>query len=134
MVSSMFRPMLRLTLSGLAVLLLAGATQSPASPQPRVVRIRAERFAFAPSEIPMLEGETVEFRIKSDDTVHGFLITGTSTDIAIPKRGLGEVSVLFTAGAPGRYAFECNRMCGAGHDFMTGEIVVRPRVVDGAGR
>lgn len=124
----------RLVLSGLAVLLLMGAAQSPATPQPRVIRIRAERFAFTPAEIPLQEGETVEFRIKSDDTVHGFHISGTMTDVAIPKRGLGEVSVFFTAGAPGRYAFECNRMCGAGHDFMSGEIIVKSRATEGRGR
>ena len=53
---------------------------------------------------------------------------GTDTNLAIPKRGGGEVSVVFKAEAPGRYTFECNRMCGAGHDFMRGVIIVRDRV------
>jgi cytochrome c oxidase subunit 2 len=112
---------------GIALVFLLGATQSPAQPQPqrRVVRVKAERFAFTPSEITLVTGETIELRIKSDDTSHGFRITGTDTDIAIPKRGQGETTVLFTGTTPGRYDFECNRMCGAGHDFMRGSIVVK---------
>ena len=28
---------------------------------------------------------------------------------------------------PGRYVFECSRMCGAGHGFMRGTLIVRER-------
>lgn len=102
-----------------------GAAQSPTLPERRVIRVRAERFAFTPSEIAVKSGETVEFRIKSDDTAHGFRIVGTDTDLEIPKRGKGEISVFFIAKATGDYTFECNQMCGAGHDFMRGVIKVR---------
>ena len=107
--------------------------QDPPSPElrpagePRVVRISAERFAFTPSEIKLQVGDVVELRLKSDDTIHGFRILGTETQVAIPKRGGGDVSVIFKAEAAGRYAFECNRMCGAGHHFMRGVIIVRDR-------
>lgn len=111
-----------------AIAIAVGAAQVPAQSDRRVVRVRAERFAFSPSEIVLTEGETIELRIKSDDTVHGFHIAGTGTNIEVPKRGKGEVVVEFSAGAPGRYDFECNRMCGAGHDFMRGSIVVKPKV------
>jgi heme/copper-type cytochrome/quinol oxidase subunit 2 len=43
----------------------------------------------------------------------------------VPKRGKGDVSVVFKAERAGRYEFECFRMCGAGHDFMRGVIIVR---------
>lgn len=111
---------------GLGLALLLGTTSSPAQAERRVIRIKAERFAFSPSEIVLTEGEAVEFRIKSDDTVHGFHIAGTDVDVAVPKRGQGELVVLFTAPAEGRHQFECTRMCGAGHDFMRGVLVVRP--------
>jgi cytochrome c oxidase subunit II len=114
-----------------------GATQSPPPPDRRVIRIRAERFSFTPSEIRLTTGETVEFRIKSDDTAHGFRIVGTHTDIVVPKRGRGEIAVVFTAPTAGDYAFECTEMCGAGHDFMRGVIRVQaqptPRA-EGGGR
>jgi cytochrome c oxidase subunit 2 len=93
----------------------------------RVVRVSAERFAFTPSRIEIDAGEEVELRIKSDDTSHGFRIAGLDTNAIVPKRGKGEVSVLLRVDTPGRYSFECNRMCGAGHNFMRGELVVRER-------
>jgi heme/copper-type cytochrome/quinol oxidase subunit 2 len=90
----------------------------------RVVRVAAERFAFTPSEIKVPHGTTIEFRITSDDTAHGFRILGQSIDLTIPKRGRGEAVVTFTPPEPGTYVFECSRMCGAGHSFMRGVIKV----------
>jgi cytochrome c oxidase subunit II len=92
----------------------------------RVIRITAERFSFSPSEIQVDAGEQVELRIKSDDTSHGFRIVGTDTNLTIPKRGKGDISVIVQL-APGRYTFECSRMCGAGHNFMRGDLIVRER-------
>jgi cytochrome c oxidase subunit 2 len=94
---------------------------------PRIVRVNAERFAFTPSRIEIEAGEDVELRIKSDDTSHGFRIVGLDTSVTIPKRGKGEVTVALRVEKPGRYVFECHRMCGAGHNFMRGELVVRER-------
>jgi cytochrome c oxidase subunit 2 len=113
----------------LAVAIAVGMTCTDAGSQPqrRVIRVSAERFAFTPSEIVVDAGEEVELRIKSDDTAHGFHIAGTSVSVVIPKRGRGEISVPFRAPDPGRYTFECTRMCGAGHNFMRGELVVRER-------
>jgi heme/copper-type cytochrome/quinol oxidase subunit 2 len=109
-----------------ALFVIVGAVHALAAQPPRVVRVRAERFSFAPSEMRVMAGETIELRIKSDDTAHGFKVSGTDIDLVIPKRGKGEISVTFTAPAPGRYEFECTRMCGAGHAFMRGVLVVAP--------
>ena len=97
----------------------------PSSAAPRIIRINAERFNFFPSRITILAGEDVEFRIKSDDTSHGFRIVVGDVNIAIPKRGKGEAKVAVRLQEPGRYRFECSRMCGAGHNFMRGELIVR---------
>ena len=105
-------------------LLMTGANAGSQT-QRRVVRVSAERFAFTPSRIVVDAGEEIEMRVSSDDTAHGFRITGTSVNVVIPKRGRGEVSVTFRAPEPGRYVFECTRMCGAGHHFMRGELLVR---------
>ena len=102
----------------------AGSATQPVTP--RVIEIVAERFEFWPSEITIAEGEQVEFRVRSDDTMHGFRIVGAGTNVLIPKRGKGRVVARFTATAPGRYTFECSRMCGAGHNFMRGVLIVRP--------
>jgi cytochrome c oxidase subunit 2 len=120
-----------LILSGLiAAIVPALMTAQAPAPERRVVRIRAERFHFTPSEIQLKQGEEVDLRLKSDDTAHGFRISGPDTDIVIPKRGKGEVTVTFVAKAPGRYEFECSQMCGAGHSYMRGVIIVKPTVAD----
>ena len=109
----------------MAVALLMPGAHAGSQTQRRVVRVSAERFAFTPSRIVVDAGEEIEMRVSSDDTAHGFRIAGTSVNVVIPKRGRGEVSVSFRAPEPGRYVFECTRMCGAGHHFMRGELVVR---------
>lgn len=110
------------------VLLSAASGAVPAQVNgPRVIEVTAERFEFWPSEIALAEGEEVEFRIRSADTAHGFRLLGTASNVTIPKRGKGYASVRFTASKEGRYTFECSRMCGAGHNFMRGLVVVRAR-------
>ena len=107
---------------------LALAIPASAQDPPRkVVHVVAERFSFSPSEIVVEEGTIVEIQLRSDDTNHGFRIKGTKTNIIIPKRGRGETTVTFEATTPGRYQFECSKMCGAGHSTMKGAIIVKPR-------
>ncbi len=92
----------------------------------RVIEIVAERFLFTPSEITIEAGTTVEFRLTSEDTDHGFRIVGPGNiDITIPKRNRGAASALFAPTEPGDYRFECSRLCGAGHSYMSGVIRVR---------
>jgi heme/copper-type cytochrome/quinol oxidase subunit 2 len=113
----------------LPLLLLAGTPSRTAglaqSVPPRVIELHAERFQFWPSRIVVSEGEEVELRVRSDDTIHGFRIVGLGANLEIPKRGHGYAVTRFTGNRPGRYTFECNRLCGAGHNFMRGVIIVR---------
>ena len=103
----------------------AGLAASRAlEPRRLVVPVVAERFSFTPSEIRVPAGVPVELRIRSADTMHGFRIAGRRVNVAVPKRRQGEAVVRLEALAPGRYRFECSRLCGAGHHFMRGEIVV----------
>ena len=110
----------------LLALACAAGARALQSPDRRVIPVTAERFTFTPSEIAVTAGEEVELRLTSDDTAHGFHIEGADVNVTIPKRGGKELVVVFKAPGPGRYPFECNRMCGAGHDFMRGVLVVRP--------
>jgi heme/copper-type cytochrome/quinol oxidase subunit 2 len=112
-----------------ALLLTSCVSQfaSAQTPPRKIVHVVAERFAFMPSEIVIEEGTLVEIHLRSDDTNHGFRIRGTRVNTIIPKRGRGAMSVWFDADAPGRYVFECSKMCGAGHSMMKGAIVVKPR-------
>ena len=112
-------------LFALTLLLAAASLPGSAQPSRRVVEVTAERFEFWPAEIAVAAGEEIEIRITSEDTLHGFRIVGTNTNVEVPKRGKGRASAVFRGERPGRYTFECSRMCGAGHHFMRGEIVVR---------
>jgi heme/copper-type cytochrome/quinol oxidase subunit 2 len=119
----------------LPLLLLAGTPSRSAglaqATAPRVIEINAERFQFWPSQVIVQDGEEVELRLRSDDTVHGFRIVGMGTNLEIPKRGHGYAVTRFIGSGPGRYTFECNRLCGAGHNFMRGEIIVRSTAAGG---
>jgi heme/copper-type cytochrome/quinol oxidase subunit 2 len=116
-------------LVALPLFLLAGTPSRSAGltqlASPRVIEITAERFQFWPSRIVVSEGEELELRLRSDDTIHGFRLVGQGTNLEIPKRGHGYAVARFMATRPGRYTFECNRLCGAGHNFMRGTIDVR---------
>ena len=114
--------------------IVPGAVPAGQTSPRRVVEVTAERFEFWPSEIAVETGEEIELRVTSEDTIHGFRIQGTDTNLIVPKRGKGETVGVFRAVRPGRYTFECSRMCGAGHHFMRGVIVVRDRPAEPAAR
>ena len=102
----------------------AGASLATALQQkPQVVDIFVERFSFTPSEFRVRTGAPVEIRLRSDDTDHGFRIVGTDVNVVIPKRGKGVATVTFVPPQPGRYVFECSKLCGAGHSFMRGTLI-----------
>jgi cytochrome c oxidase subunit 2 len=113
-----------IAIAGLAM--STGAAPAARQASPRVIEVIAERFEFWPSEIRVAEGEEVELRVRSDDTNHGFRLVGAGTNLLVPKRGKGYAVTRFTGTTPGRYTFECSRMCGAGHNFMRGVLIVGP--------
>jgi len=109
--------------SALAASARPGAGAAAPQPKPQVVEIAAERFSFTPSEFRVKADAPVEIRLSSDDTDHGFRILGTDINIIIPKRGKGAATVTFLPPKPGRYIFECSKLCGAGHAFMRGTLI-----------
>ena len=113
----------RRPLTGAALLVVLAAPQG-VSQDRQVVRVVAERFTFTPSQVKVKRGAVIEFRVRSEDTNHGFHIVGSNASVIVPKRGRGEGTLVFNADAVGRYVFECSKMCGAGHSFMRGTITV----------
>ena len=111
----------------LAVVCLTASARATATAssqdKPQVVEIDAERFSFSPSELRVKAETPVEFRLRSDDTDHGFRIVGTDINVTIPKRGRGTATVTFVPPKAGRYVFECSKVCGAGHAFMRGTLI-----------
>ena len=115
-----------------AVLMLGTAAltsgHQAAGPQAKVIHVSAERFVFTPSEITVEQGTLVKLRLTSEDTSHGFRLLGPGdVNVEIPKRGRGDIRVMFEAKEPGDYTFECSRICGAGHNFMRGTLRVKAR-------
>lgn len=116
-------------LNVLLVVMAAAAASTGASvaialqQKPQVIEIFVERFSFTPSEFRVKVGAPVEIRLRSDDTDHGFRIIGTDVNVTIPKRGKGIATVTFVPPQPGKYVFECSKLCGAGHSFMRGTLV-----------
>lgn len=104
---------------------LAAHHQIAKSPDPKIITVSAERFAFTPSEITVEKGTVIEFHLTSEDTDHGFHIVGTDVDVAIPKRRRGETIVRYTADTAGRFVIECSRPCGAGHTSMRATLIVK---------
>ncbi len=95
------------------------------SPDHKIIKVSAERFAFTPSEIVVEKGTVIEFHLTSEDTDHGFRIIDTAVDVAIPKRRRGETVVTYTADTVGRFIIECSRPCGAGHTAMRAVLIVK---------
>jgi cytochrome c oxidase subunit 2 len=119
--------MSRALLFPMLLLAATGASPSGQSTEVRRIVVEAERFAFSPSRIKLVVGEEIDIVLKSADTAHGFKVEGTEIAVEIPKRGKGEVVVRYKASTVGRFRYECHRMCGAGHHFMHGEIVVEEK-------
>jgi cytochrome c oxidase subunit II len=111
-------------LVGALLMLSASAVGQTPGVGVRRVTIVAERYDFFPSEIKVPIGTVLEIDLESEDTLHGFRILGSNLNVAIPKRGNGRVQVTFRAERAGEFTFECSRMCGAGHNFMRGRILV----------
>ncbi len=117
----------RVAVAFAAVVLMAFPSAGHTQPQPRRgIAVVAERFSFTPSEITIDAGEVIDLRLKSDDTAHGFRIAGV-VNVTVPKRGHDQLVVTVGPLAAGRYPFECSRVCGAGHHFMRGVLVVRDK-------
>jgi cytochrome c oxidase subunit 2 len=121
----LFTPIIRTTTcAGALVLALCPIASSAQERGARIIDVTAERFAFTPSEIRGKAGEALTIRLRSDDTDHGFRILDTDVNVRIPKRGKGAVTVTFKPDRDGRFTFECSHVCGAGHAFMRGVIII----------
>jgi heme/copper-type cytochrome/quinol oxidase subunit 2 len=110
-------------LTGIVAGLTADSLSARFQQKAQVVDVVVERFTFTPSEFHVHAGMPVEIRLRSDDTDHGFRIIGTNVNVTIPKRGKGIATVIFQPPAAGKYVFECSKLCGAGHEFMRGQII-----------
>ena len=120
-----------------AVLLSACGSVSVASPADeapegspiRKVDVLARKYEFEPEEIQAKKGEIVVLTLTSEDVTHGFKMEvedreeeGIAIDVDLAP---GQpVEVTFYAREAGVIPFQCSHLCGWGHFWMDGRIVV----------
>jgi cytochrome c oxidase subunit 2 len=110
-----------------AAAFLAFALAVPAGYAQKVhtITVHARRYAFAPAEITLHQGETVKLKLISDDVAHGLAVKDLGIRADMPKGK--PVEVLVTPEQVGDFAGTCSHFCGMGHGSMS--FVVH--VVDG---
>ena len=101
---------------------IAPASEAPPGAPHRTYRISAIKYHFTPDHIIIKRGFIGILVVTSEDVTHGMRMTGAgeSKDV-VP--GVPTV-VQFYAKAPGRGRFSCGHLCGWGHLFMSGTIIV----------
>jgi len=87
-----------------------------AAAEPRVIEIKAKKFAFSPSEITLKKGEPVILRLSTEDRTHGFLLKPLKIDTDITPGKATDIAV--TPTASGQYVVICDHYCGTGHGNM----------------
>ncbi len=88
----------------------------------RVIDMTAEHFHFTPEELHVSAGTLVTLKITAIDGTHGFKLGAFGIKQKIEEN---ETKVIeFYAGEKGEYGFRCSHLCGIGHFWMTGKVVI----------
>lgn len=99
--------------------LIVGSTraESPRPAQVRTIEVHAHRFAFAPAEVTVKAGETIQIKLISDDVPHSLVVRQLAIDATASKAHPSEAE--FTAKQAGDFEGHCGRFCGNGHGRMS---------------
>ena len=88
----------------------------------QVIDMTAEHFHFTPEELHVSAGTLVTLKITAIDGTHGFKLGAFGIKEKIEE---DETKVIeFYAGEKGEYGFRCSHLCGIGHFWMTGKVVI----------
>jgi heme/copper-type cytochrome/quinol oxidase subunit 2 len=113
--------LLLMVMAGLAVAFVPLPVPS-STHQERTIRIEASQFSYAPSEIQINPGDTVNIQLVSTDVVHGLYVDGY--DISVEADPGQTATLTFIADRSGAFRFRCSVTCGAIHPFMIGKLTV----------
>jgi cytochrome c oxidase subunit II len=94
--------------------------KQPASAVHLAVTMR--KFVIKPNVIHVKQGENVVLDVSSKDVQHGFQVE--QLGINEPVQPGRPVAIALDTSKKGQFRMECSIICGAGHDDMTGKIVV----------
>jgi cytochrome c oxidase subunit 2 len=111
------------TLAALIFLGFATKTFGAAEPGERVVKITARAFEYSPKEIILKKGEPVTLELTSLDLFHGFNVSELALRADLPPNQTARIRL--TPRVAGTFEFHCDNFCGAGHEDMTGKIIVQ---------
>jgi cytochrome c oxidase subunit 2 len=100
----------------------ATVVNSSGEPKEKVIKLTATKFEFSPAEITVKKGEPVVIEVTSKDVKHGFTLPDFGVRTDIQPGSVGRIS--FTPDKGGRFAFACDVFCGAGHEDMSGLLIV----------
>ena len=92
------------------------------APKDKVIKLAAKKFEYSPTEITVKKGEPVVIEVSSDDVKHGFTLPDFGIRTDIKPGSVNRIS--FTPDKAGRFAFTCDVFCGAGHEDMSGTLIV----------
>jgi cytochrome c oxidase subunit 2 len=125
---SLHRVAAKFLMLGLAGLLpvLAGCSHTPtySGPPNLVIHMVMKKWAIVPKRLVIPQGAHVELSVISTDVEHGIGVPGL--DINQPVQPGRVTIVRFLAKTPGTYPMNCSVLCGRGHDWMKGVIVITP--------
>jgi cytochrome c oxidase subunit II len=116
------RSITMLALAASLCALSAGGGAATAPDDKAVIRVTARKFEYSPGEIEVKRGVLVVLELSSEDRHHGFSLPafGVRADI---EPGV-TTRVQLRPDKAGRFPFHCDVFCGAGHEDMTGTLVV----------
>lgn len=89
---------------------------------PRIIRVEASNWAFAPSVITVKKGEKVQVQLVGISGRHGFAVSGLGINAEISAGQT--VNIDLPTDRAGTFSFLCSIPCGSGHREMTGKIII----------
>jgi heme/copper-type cytochrome/quinol oxidase subunit 2 len=108
----------------LGALSFAPLPLSLSQPSERTITIHARSYEYHPAVIRVNPGDTITFRLISEDVVHGIYIDGYDLSLEADPGQTSEL--VFTADRRGSFRLRCSVTCGALHPFMIGKLEVGP--------
>jgi cytochrome c oxidase subunit 2 len=109
------RPVKILPFLALALFTSASFARHDDAP-PRVIELKAKRFAFTPGELTLKKGEPVVLRLTTEDVAHGLSLKELGINAAIEPGKVSDVTI--TPQLTGNFVAKCNHFCGSGHGNM----------------
>jgi len=92
-----------------------------------VISLWKDRRAIQKPVIEVSQGDTVVFKLKSADVVHGFSFQEAQIFINDGIQPGKVIMVTFQIDKVGSFTFSCNSICGDNHQNMQGILIVKPR-------